>query len=135
MFFTEIYYHLFGRKNIEKLLEPKKVDYIVRKYRVPVDLFAVLKINGKDIFTKMADVSSHGCFIRLPNHALAHDENIVSVKFNLQGKNFTIESKIIWVNKGQNSKFPKGFGIEFSTPQPEIYDLTRAMLFNILKAK
>ncbi len=135
LFFTEIYFHLFGRKNIEKLLEPKKVDYIVRKYRVPVDLFAVLRINGKDIFTKMTDVSSQGCFIRLPNQALAHDESDVSVKFNLQGKNFTIDSKIIWINKGQNSKNPQGFGIEFSTPQPEIYDLTRAMLFNILKAK
>lgn len=135
MFFTEIYYHLFGKKNIEKLLSQQKVDYIVRKYRIPVDLFAVLRINGKDYFTKLTDLSSAGCFIKLSNQAIASIEGDISVKFNLQGRNFTIDSKIIWENKGQNAKSPKGFGIEFLRAHPEIYDLSRAMLFSVARAK
>ncbi len=134
LFFNEIYYHLFGRKTLEKLIEPQNLEYIVRKYRIPVDLFAVLRINGKDYFTKLTDLSSDGCFVKLSNQAIASIEGQVFVKFNLQGKNFTIESKIIWENKGQNSKAPKGFGLQYLVAHPEIYDLARAMLFSIVKS-
>lgn len=135
MFFNEIYYHLFDRDRLEKLVGAEKIDYIIRKYRVPVDLFAVLKIDGRDIFTKITDISSDGCFVKLPpnqNFTTLH-EHAVSVKFNLQGKNFTIDSHIIWENKGQNSKFPKGFGIEFENKMPEIYELAKIMLYNVAK--
>lgn len=133
MFFTEIYYQFFGRNELEKLLEPKKIDYIVRKYRMPVDLFAILNVNGKDYFTKVTDISSDGCFIKFSNQTISISADGVSVKFNLQGKNFYLKSKIIWENKGQNSKMPKGYGLEFLKPQPEIYDLAKVMLFSAAK--
>jgi Tfp pilus assembly protein PilZ len=57
----------------------------------------------------------------------------VSIRFTLQGKNFAVDSKIIWENKGQNKKAPKGIGVEFLTSKPEIYDLAKIMLYNIAK--
>jgi hypothetical protein len=135
VFFNEIYYHLFDREKLEKLVGPEKIDYIIRKYRIPVDLFTVLKIEGKDIFTKITDLSSDGCFIKLPLNqyfAITHAQEVV-VKFNLQGKNFAIESKIIWENKGQNTKSSRGFGVAFDSKKPEIYDLAKSMLYSIAK--
>ncbi len=135
LFFNEIYYHLFDRDSLEKLIGPEKIDYIIRKYRVPVDLFAVLKIEGKDVFTKITDLSSDGCFIKIPlnlSFTAIHAQE-VSVKFNLQGKNFTIDSKIIWENKGQNAKVSRGFGVEFDSKMPEIYELAKSMLYSIAK--
>mgnify|MGYP006077534467 CR=1 FL=1 len=135
LFFNEIYYHLFDRDRLEKLVAPEKIDYIIRKYRVPVDLFAVLNIEGKDVFTKITDISSDGCFIKIPlnqNITAMHAQE-VSVKFKLQGKNFTVDSKIIWENKGQSNKASRGFGIEFDSKLPEIYELAKSMLYNIAK--
>ncbi|MBL7556135.1 MAG: PilZ domain-containing protein [Bdellovibrionaceae bacterium] len=135
MFFNEVYYHLFDRDRLEKLVGAEKIDYIIRKYRVPVDLFAVLKIDGRDILTKITDISSDGCFVKIPHNQklTALQEQEVSLKFNLQGKNFTIESRIIWENRGQSAKSPRGFGIEFETKMPEIYELAKDMLYNIAK--
>ena len=95
----------------------------------------ILKVNGKDIYTKLTDLSSEGCFVRLPNPSMSGQTGPVTIKFNLQGANFTLESNIIWENKGQNSKFPKGFGMVFAESKPEIYDLARVMLFETAKAK
>lgn len=134
LFFNEIYLPLFGRNNLEKLVEPSKVDYIIRKYRVPVDLFVAFNVNGKDVFTKMTDISSQGCFVKFPpNQTLTWQGENVSLKFNMQGKNFAIDAKIIWENKGQNSKTPRGYGIEFLKPHPEIYDLAKSMLYSIAR--
>lgn len=133
LFFNEIYYHMFDRDRLGKLVGADKIDYIIRKYRVPVDLFAVIKIDGRDIFTKITDISSDGCFVKLPinQNLITTEQQEVSVKFNLQGKNFTLNSKIIWENKGQSPKSPKGFGIEFEQKMPEIYELAKAMLYGI----
>lgn len=135
LFFNEIYYHLFDKDHLEKLVGAEKINYIIRKYRVPVDLFAVLKIEGRDVFTKITDLSSDGCFIKVPaNHSFVFSQSQpVSVKFNLQGKNFTLDSKIIWENKGQSNKSARGFGIEFDQKTPEIYELAKVMLYSIAK--
>lgn len=134
MFFKEIYYHLFDRERLEKLIGPNKLDYSVRKYRIPVDFFATLTISGKDLFTKMSDLSSDGCFIRLPPNQIFEKQEVpVFVKFNMQGKIFVIESKVIWENKGQNTKVPKGLGLRFLKPHPEIYELAKVMLYSLAK--
>lgn len=134
LIFNEIYSHLFDRKKLEQIVQPEKLNYIIRKYRVPVDLVGSLIIDGKEIYSKVSDVSSQGCFIRLPPNQMfpKHGTN-VSVKFTLQGENFAIDSKIIWENRGQNPKTPRGFGIEFSKQYPEIYELAKIMLYNIAK--
>lgn len=134
MFFKEIYFHLFDREHLEKLIGPNKLDYIVRKYRIPVDFFASIRINSKDIFTKLSDLSSDGCFIKLPpNQVFDEQHSDVVVKFNMQGKTFAIDSKVIWENKGQNPKIPRGLGIKFLTVHPEIYELAKAMLYSVAK--
>jgi hypothetical protein len=134
LFFNEIYSHLFDRERLEQLVGPNKLDYIIRKYRIPVDLIAILKFNDKEIFTRITDLSSEGCFIKLPPNQMSPQQLAeVSIRFTLQGKNFAVDSKIIWENKGQNKKAPKGIGVEFLTSKPEIYDLAKIMLYNIAK--
>ena len=119
--FVDIYAHFFGAESVAQFSSSLTGNALLdRKFRLQVKIPAAIYFNNHFEICKIADISSEGAYITIPEHLNIKTNDKLEVNFKIGRSSFKVAAKIVWINNEKSTTTPYGAGIEFDQSQPGI---------------
>lgn len=107
-----LYHGLFGYCNPTLKVKSNVATPMVRDYRIPIEVSAVVHNKDSQFFVKITDLSVGGAFVAWPKDQAEPDSHMM-ISFKVGDMIVKIKAEVAWKNNGKSHLQPYGFGIKF----------------------
>jgi Tfp pilus assembly protein PilZ len=112
----QVYSTYFGPEAVEKFKEGRfPTRSLSQDYRTPLRLTSVLSLKDNAVFCEILDLTSKGCFVQFRGELPAVGQAI-RISFFFAEQKYSLQAAVVWQNKGQTLKQPRGVGLQFAAP-------------------
>ncbi len=110
-FFIEMYLQFYGQQRLEKFLHQEK-ELQLKEFRIPTMTQVQIRLDQMNLTGCILDISTQGCFIEMDKE-LEISPSQMTLQFRWGDHSYEIQGQVLWQNKSQMSRYPKGYGIRF----------------------
>ena len=124
------YWLIYGDlKQLNSLLPDEKKYKRRTSYRTNVHLSCtVLREDGQELSGTIVDLSARGCFVAFEKNVSLRENESLTIQFRRSNQVLSAVAQVRWQYSGSEaSRFRRGYGFQFSTPQLAVQQLILQM--------